>query len=154
MKRIFYEKVGRRYKPVYEWDQGLMDAMPKGSHLVQVYPGGKSTRYNVDPTYAAMIAAGKYAEDAVSEVIRKAGELRPVTRALTPEQRAAYDVFINMLPEDERYYMTYGSARDAAEAGVKAMEEEAKQLLTHPAVQKAYDHFMLVCKLTKDAEET
>ena len=28
-------------------------------------PGGKSTRYNIDPNYAAMIAAGRIAEDAI-----------------------------------------------------------------------------------------
>jgi len=154
MKKIFYEKIGRRYYPVSEYDSDLTSAFPKGTHLVVSKPGGTSTHYRIDPALAPMIAAGRYAEDSISEVIRKAGEIRPVTRALTLEQRAAYDVFINMLPEAERYYMTYGSARDAAEAGIKAMEEEAKQLLTHPAVQKAYDHFMLVCKLTKDAEET
>ena len=58
-KTIFYKKVGRRYVPVYEYDQTLMDALPKGSHLIQVYPGGQSTKYNVDPAYAPLIAAGR-----------------------------------------------------------------------------------------------
>ena len=58
MKKIFYEKVGGRYKPVYEYDQTLMDAFPKGTHVTVCYPGGQSTRYNIDPNYAAMIAAG------------------------------------------------------------------------------------------------
>ena len=152
MKKIFYEKVGRRYVPVSEYDSNLLDAFPKGTHLVMSYPGGKSTRFNINPNYAAMIAAGRVAEDAISEVIRQAGEIRPTTSPITLKQRTAYDKFMQTLPENERYYLTYGSARDAAEAGVKAMEQEAEKLMTHPAVKKAFDHFVLICKLVKENE--
>jgi hypothetical protein len=48
-----------------------------------------------------------------------------------------------------RFMFTHGSARDAAEAGVKAMQAEADKLMKHESVRKAYDHFMLMCKLTK-----
>jgi hypothetical protein len=68
MKKIFYEKVGRRYKPVREYDNDFLDSVPKGSHLVMSYPGGKSTRYNIDPNYAAMIAAGRVAEDLATQL--------------------------------------------------------------------------------------
>ena len=40
-----------------------------------------------------------------------------------------------------------GSTRDAVDAGVKAMAAEAQELLENPAVRKAYERFMLVCKL-------
>jgi len=33
---------------------------------------------------------------------------------------------------------------------VKAMMAEADQLMTNPAVKKAYEHFLLVAELTKD----
>jgi hypothetical protein len=62
-KKIYYEKRGRRYVPVMEHDYELMDAMPKGNHLIMCFPGGKSTRYNIDPALAPMIAAGRVAED-------------------------------------------------------------------------------------------
>ena len=42
------------------------------------------------------------------------------------------------------------SSHDIAEAGVKAMMAEADQLMTNPAVKKAYEHFLLVAELTKD----
>ena len=73
-KEIFYKKVGRKYVPVYEYDQTLMDSFPKGSHLVLCYPGGSSRRFNVDPAYAPMIAAGRVAEDAISKAIMDATE--------------------------------------------------------------------------------
>ena len=140
--------------PVSEYDSDLLDAFPKGTHLVMSYPGGKSTRFNINPNHAAMIAAGRVAEDAISEVIRKAGEIRPTTSPITLKQRTAYDKFMKTLPENERYYLTYGSAREAAEAGIKAMEEEAEKLMSNPAVKKAYDHFMLVVELTKNHDQS
>lgn len=54
MKKIYYEKQGRRYVPVYEYDSEFLDSFPKGNHLVMVYPGGSSRRYNIDPNYAAL----------------------------------------------------------------------------------------------------
>jgi hypothetical protein len=41
------------------------------------------------------------------------------------------------------------SARDIAEAGIKALQEEADKLMTNPAVRLAYEQFLLVCELTK-----
>jgi hypothetical protein len=62
MKKIYYEKKGHRYVPVSEYDSEYLDSFSKGTHLVMCYPGGQSRRYNVDPDYAAMIAAGRVAE--------------------------------------------------------------------------------------------
>jgi hypothetical protein len=45
------------------------------------------------------------------------------------------------------------STRDIAEAGVKAMMEEANKLMSNPAAKKAFEHFLLVCELTKDQHE-
>jgi hypothetical protein len=42
------------------------------------------------------------------------------------------------------------SYREAAEAGVKAMMDEAALLLSNPAVKKAWENFMLICELTKE----
>jgi hypothetical protein len=156
MKKVFYEKVGKRYKPVSEYDSDLLDAMPKGTHIIMSYPGGKSTRYNIDSALAPMIAAGRVAEDAITTAMHKANELRPATRyIITPEQRKLFDAFLNSMPQDDpqRNMMTYGSLRDCAEAGIKAMQEEASKLLENPAVKKAYDHFLLVCELTKEHNE-
>jgi hypothetical protein len=146
MKKIFYEKVGRRYKPVYEYDQTLMDAFPKGSHLIVCYPGGKSTRYNIEPNYAAMIAAGRVAEDTISKVIMKATDLRPTRSPITEEQKIAWDNLVEVFGPEARY-LEWPSAREACEEAVKAMQLEADKLMQHESVRKAYDHFQLVCKL-------
>ena len=154
VKKIFYEKVGRRYKPVYEYDQDLIDSFSKGTHLVQVYPGGSSRRYNIDPNYAAMIAAGRVAEDAISKVIMEKSALRVPERnqPITQEQKDAWEKLSATFGE-ERFALEWCSYREAAEAGVKAMQEEAEKLLKHESVRKAYDHFVLMCELVKENKD-
>lgn len=151
MKKIFYEKVGRRYKPVYEYDQTMMDAFPKGNHIVMCYPGGQSRRYNIDPNYAAMIAAGRVAEDAISKVIMDASALRVPARdqPLTPAQLKAWKTLAKTFGQ-EKYALEWCSYREAAEAGVAAMQAEADKLMQHPSVKKAFDRFVTVCALTQD----
>lgn len=150
-KEIFYVKRGRKYEPVHEYDQTLMDSFPKGTHIVMCYPGGQSTRYNIDPAYAPMIAAGRLAEDAISKAIMKASDLRPKNKPITQEQKDAWENLVRVFGEEARY-LEWPSAREAAEEAVKAMAHEAQLLLAHPAAQKAYDHFMLICQLVKETE--
>ena len=159
MKTIFYKKEGRRYVPVSEYDSVMMDAFPKGSHLVQCYPGGSSRRFNVDPNYAAMIAAGRVAEDAIGKVIMSATEIRRQQRRgpegkgtpLTPGQKKAWDTLVKEFGEDARQ-LEWPSARECAEEAVKAMQDEADKLMANPTVRKAWDHFQLVCTLVKDVK--
>jgi hypothetical protein len=156
MKKVYYEKVGRKYVPVAEYDNDYLDSFPKGNHLVMCYPGGSSRRFNIEPNYAAMIAAGRVAEDAISSKMNKAQTLRPASSGITTEQRKLFDAFLASMPEDDpqRNMMTYGSIRDCAEAGVKAMMEEADKLMSNPSVKKAYEHFQLVCELTRESNDT
>ena len=150
-KKIYYEKRGRRYVPVMEHDYELMDAMPKGNHLIMCYPGGRSTRYNIDPALAPMIAAGRVAEDAICEAIRKASELRPQRTPLTPGQIKAWNKLAKEFG-DGLATLSMGSARDHAEAGVNAMIAEADKLMSHPAVRDAYEQFQTVCNLVKQKQ--
>jgi len=151
MKKIYYVKEGRRYKPVAEYDSDLMDSFHKGNHLVMVYPGGTSRRFNIDPALAPMIAAGRYAEDAISRAIFKAAELRPQRTPITEAQQKAWRKLAKEMG-DELCTLTGLSVRDCAEAGVQAMQEEADKLMQHPAVRDAYEQFQMVCKLTKEKQ--
>lgn len=156
VKKVFYEKVGRRYYPVSEYDSTLMDALPKGDHLISVYPGGKSTRYRVEPNYAAVIAASRVAEDAISKAVHDATEIRRKTQGdktpLTPEQKAAWEHLVEVFGDSARQ-LEWASVRECAEAGATAMQDEAMKLMQHTAVQEAYDHFMIVCALTRENKE-
>ena len=151
MKKVYYVKEGRRYKPVAEYDSDLMDSFHKGNHLVMVYPGGTSRRFNIDPAYATMIAEGRYAEDAISRAISKAAELRPQRTPITEAQQKAWRKLAKEMG-DELCTLTGLSVRDCAEAGVQAMQAEADKLMQHPAVRDAYEQFQLVCKLVKEKD--
>lgn len=153
MKKVYYEKRGRRYYPVAEYDNDYMDSFTKGNHLVMCYPGGTSRRFNVEPNHAAMIAAGRVAEDAICRAISKAAELRPKSTPITEAQQKAWKKLAKEMGDE--LCTLYGlSVRDCAEAGVKAMQEEADKLMTNPAVKKAYEHFQLVCELTREHNDT
>ena len=148
VKTVFYEKVGRKYVPVREYDSLLQESFPEGAHLVMAYPGGRSTRYNVDPNHAALIAASRVAEDAMCRALHDASEIRPTTRAITPEQRKAWNQLIRVFGEDARC-LSMASSRDIAEAGIQALQTEADKLMKHKSVKSAYEQFLLVCELTK-----
>jgi len=147
-KKIYYEKVGRRYVPVSEYDSEYLDSFSKGTHIVMCYPGGQSRRYNIDPNYAAMIAAGRVAEDAICRAISKASELRPKQTPITLGQKRAWEKLAKEFG-DELCTLHGLSVHDCAEAGIKAMQEEADKLMKHESVRKAYDHFMLMCQMVK-----
>ena len=149
---IFYVKKGRRYVPHSVYSNEFCDSFPKGTHLVDVYPGGTSRRFNINPAYAPMIAAGRVAEDKISEAIRKASDLRPKSKPLTPGQKTAWDNLVKEFGEEARQ-LEWPSAREACEEAVKAMQLEADKLMKHESVRKAYDHFQLMCELTKEKNE-
>ena len=152
MKKIYYEKKGRRYVPVSEYDSEYLDSFSKGTHIVMCYPGGQSRRYNIDPNYAAMIAAGRVAEDAICDAMRKASEMRPQRTPITAGQKKAWEKLAKEFGDDLAT-LSLSSARDHAEAGVQAMQAEADNLMTNPAVRLAYEQFLLVCKLTKKHDQ-
>lgn len=153
MKKIYYEKRGRRYTPVAEWDSQYLDSFPKGNHLVMCYPGGQSRKYNIEPEYAALIAAGREAENSMISALIKAGELRLAKglkeKKMTQEQKDAWDHLIKVFGDEARQ-LEWPSAREVVEIGMKTLQEEANKLLSNESVRKAYDHFMLICKLTKE----
>lgn len=148
-KTVFYKKVGRKYVPVSEYDQELNDSFTKGNHLVMCYPGGQSCRYNIDPALAPMIAAGRYAQQSMLDTMRMVGEARPKTKPLTDEQRQAWQTMKKAFGDDLFSY-SYASNMDIAQAGIKALMDEANKLLTHPAVKDQYEKFLMTCELVKD----
>lgn len=151
-KKIFYEKKGRKYVPIAEYDSEYLDSFPKGNHLVMCYPGGNTRKFNVDPNYAAMIAAGRVAGDAISKEIMRASDLRPKSAPITPEQKLAWENLVEAFGPEART-LEWPSAREAADRAVEAMQSEADKLMQHPAVRKAYEHFQLVCKLVNENPE-
>ena len=151
MKKIYYEKVGRKYLPVAEYDNDYLDSFPKGTHLVVCNPGNTSRKFNIDPDYAGLIAASEVARDAMCKAIIKASELRPARTPITPAQERAWKKLAKEFGS-ELCTLSGASSYDIAEAGIKALQKEANVLYSNEAVKKAYDHFILLSKLSKDAQ--
>jgi len=148
-KKIYYEKIGSKYVPVSEYDSDYLDSFGKGTHIVMSYPGGQSRRYNIDPDYAGLIAASRVAEDAMIKAMQAASEMKPRQTPITPGQQRAWKKLAKEFGDD-LCTLTHSSAHDIAEAGVKALQKEATVLYSNQAVRKAYDHFILLCQLTKE----
>jgi hypothetical protein len=93
-----------------------------------------------------MIAAGRFAEEAISKELVKASEMRPHQKPITEKQKKAWENLAKAFGAD-RYYVEIPSARELAEAGTNAMIAEAEKLMEHPMVRDAYEEFMATCKL-------
>ncbi len=99
-----------------------------------------------------MIAAGRTAEDAIATAVAKAMELRDNVTPYTKRQKELIrELTSTMKAQDIKWIRP--AARDAANAGVRALMDEADNLMKHPAVKQAYEHFLLVSKLTQGVEE-
>ncbi len=151
MNKIYYEKIGRRYVPVAEYDSEFMNSFPQGTHMVVCHPGSTSRRYDIDPALAPMIAAGIYARQDICSALVRASEMRPARTPITKEQQAAWQALAAAFGDD--LATLHGqNINDIADAGVEAMIKEANKLMENQSVRKAYDHFMLMVKLAKEAE--
>jgi predicted nucleotidyltransferase len=96
-----------------------------------------------------MLAAGKYAEDKMSQAIVEGLMVRPKTIPTTDRQRELWTELKNSFADQD--FVIYGpAAADAAREGIKALEKEVEKMLTVPSVKLAYDHFMTVWQLTKE----
>jgi hypothetical protein len=152
-QKIYYERVGRRYQPVAEYNSEFLDSFARGTHLVVCNPGGTSRRYHIDPALAPMIAAGIYAQQDICAALVQASEMRPARTPITPEQQAAWQALAATFG-DELATLHGQNIAAIADAGVEAMQREAQSLLEHPAVRQAYQQFLLVCKLTRKTESS
>lgn len=145
----FYVKQGRRYVPVKEYDSRLYDSLGEGVYLVTVKFNSRHVRARVDPNYAAMIAAGQVAQEAIVDRIREGSKLRQPQgskKPLTPGQARAWRELAREMGED-MYLLEWPSYYEAVDAGIKAMQEEAEHLMQIDSVKQAWEHFQTVARL-------
>ena len=121
MKETYYIKVGKRYKPVREYDSQLMDSFPEGCHLVVSFPGTTSYLYNIKPDMAALEAAFRVAVETgkITDEIRKVCEARP-KHPWGKKQQEAFKKFQEESGLD-MVYLDYPSIMDIVEAMRRAV---------------------------------
>lgn len=131
-KYTLYEKRGRRYYPVSEYDPKVTDAFPEGFTMVHVKPGSASYRYGVSPAVPEVLAAARLLEDAMLEAMHKAAKYKPEPVPVTKEEQQAWKHLETIMEKNEgldrRMLRLWGcSANDMVEAGVKVLEEYLKR---------------------------
>jgi len=144
----YFIKKGRKYIPAREYDNEFNDSWPEGTHLTVCKPGSRSRRYNIEPAFAPMIAAGSYAEDRIAAIIVDKLTYTPEIPPYTQEQKEAWDRMREVYGEDLCRLKT-STIMEAVRAGVSEMIKEAEEILENPALQQSYDNFLLLSKLTR-----
>jgi hypothetical protein len=148
-KKIYYEKIGKRYVPVRVFDSNFTESYPPGDHLIHCSLVGKSYIYNIDPDFAGLIAASQTAKQSMIDAMSEASRLRPATLPVTQEQQDAWDNLIRVFGRDN-FYLYGESLTFIAEAGIKTLQDKAKKLYSNPVVKDAFEQFLVVCKLTEE----
>lgn len=155
MKTVFYRKLcnsngEESFVPVASYDDQLLSSLPEGAHLVVCRPGCKSYSYKIDPDFASMIAAGRYARDKIIKLLVESSAVQHRHQnRLTPAQEAAWENLIKEMGEDGRS-LSFPSATQLADSAVAATQEQADKLMKHPSVKNAWDEFMVMCKLAAE----
>ena len=131
-KYTLYEKRGRRYYPVSEYDPKVTDAFPDGFTMVHVKPSSTSYRYVVSPAVPEVLAAARLLEDAMLEAMHEAAKYKPEPVPVTEEEQQAWKHLEAIMEKNEgldrRMLRLWGcSAHDMVEAGVKVLEEYLKR---------------------------
>ena len=152
MKKKYYEKQGRRYVEVAEYDSDFMDSFPMGATLVVREKGCTTRKYNVEPAFIELLAAATIMGDELSQLIYKASEARPERSPITEEQRAAWEHLAKVMGK-ELFMLQYGSCRDIADKILKALQERVEGVSANPLVEDARQSYITAVMLTKGSDD-
>lgn len=112
---ILYKKVGRRYKPVAEYEE--WDSYPEGAHLVICRPGSTLRRFRIDPDTASLLAAAEPIRDQIKSLIVEKHRMRPHRKPVTQKQAEAWRAF-ELAMGGDAYCVEYASVVEIADAVV------------------------------------
>lgn len=123
----FYRKIGRRYVPVARWEPALMEAFPRGHHLVSVGLdplGIRTMRRAVEPDHAGLLAALQERREECLKALLQAAEHRRAGY-LTPRRqerhRRAWKAYCEVMGEDAEFVMSAVSLEQIFEALIGAV---------------------------------
>lgn len=126
MENILYRKVGKRYVPAGRENYEI-DMIPFGWHLIHSCSRSKSTRFNIDPDDARLLAAAEKIRLKLEKKLLDAMDLEPKTEEITPEARKLLDKF-NALIKNKSGITTFWrkSVREIVDSAINELIEEAK----------------------------
>lgn len=146
-KTVYYRKVGDEFVPVSEYDNGLLNSVPNGAHLLVVDYNSTSRRYNIDAAWAPLVAAAYYGEKILVDVIQKELSPKPSKTPLTTEQLKAWENLNQVFGES--ISLVHPSTADIAQKTMDALSNEAKKMLANPTVAAAYEQFLMTVELAR-----
>jgi hypothetical protein len=150
IQETYYKKVGKRYVPVSYYDSNLTHSLKDGCTLIVKNKGATAfITKDITPDNVAMLAAMVYAREALISAMHKTCEARPGRAPISEEEQQAWENLKKAMG-DSAYYILYPSLHEIAEKATENMRQQAEQLLTNEAVRNAYEHFLLLAKLSKD----
>ena len=124
MKYTLYEKIGRKYKPVQEYDSKVMDSLPAGFHLIFVQPGSKSYKFNVEPDNIELMAAAKIMEEGMITALQDESVFKPCKK-LTQKQADLYKAYSDSMGP-ELYSLSRNSAWGIIQKGIEVLLDYKK----------------------------
>jgi len=90
--KTFYEKIGKRYYPVKEYDEELISSLAEGSYLITIKPGSKNIRkasLETKEEFEILATLIKY-EKELFHVLIEESKMRPNKEPLTKKQNQAW----------------------------------------------------------------
>jgi len=148
MEEVFYKKNEHgEFEPISVYDSELLDSLTYGAHLIRVSPGSRSRKYNVDPDRVAIVAALEYAADAIASSIVESSEASPTQTPVTQMQKEAWDNMKEAF-DDEMAGIQFPSAHEIIRDVLSTLDFQLEDMLSSPAVRKAYEDFVLLAKLS------
>jgi hypothetical protein len=126
MSTVFYKKVGRRYVPVSEYNDNLLDALPEGVTMVYVKPGVTSYVYRVEPDFEAVDAALEVMKDDIINIFVELMELKPKSPTLTERQRELWNELKGSFNEQD-FYCIRESMYDMARGLQNKIKDKIKE---------------------------
>lgn len=148
----YFKKNGRKYEPVC-FEAFDRDVFPyNASTLIVRHDSSTYYRYNIEPDAAQYVAGGLVLREMVADILVEMNKLYDKDHdALTPEQLEAYENFNKAL--NRTTYMYGKSIYEISDEICKKVTNVMIEKHKNPAVREAYEHYLMMVKLSEDNKE-
>ena len=120
MDRQVYIKAGKRYKPITWTCTCQPEIWQEGTHIVVSGPNSQFTKYNVNPSSFALLAAAILKQDKICKIITDKLAMRSKQRTITKDQKFAWEFFQKAMG-DEKYLVEYASVQEICNAVIEEL---------------------------------
>lgn len=120
MDRQVYIKVGKRYKPITWTCTCRPEIWQEGTHIVVSGPNSKFTKFNINPSNFALLAAAILKQDKICKIITKKLEMKPLRSPITSNQLKYWRKFVKAMGDD-KYLVSFTSVQEICNAVIEEL---------------------------------